>query len=122
MPGFKLLTKLDAQTCLKAAWRTAQDLGYELTPIEDCAKRFTATKGSLLLSVLPFGVAPQCVFQIHVEAYPDGNELVLEKNEPWLRGGAIAVGKVTRQAEELLGAIACAIEKAGGAVLERKEF
>src|SRR5437667_6043664 len=111
------MTKLDAPTCLKAAWRTAQDLGYSLTPIDDCAKRFTATKGNLLLSVLPFGVAPQCVFQISVAAYPDGNELILERNEPWLRGGAIAVGKVTRQAEELFTAIACAIEKAGGAVL-----
>ncbi len=122
MPGFKLVTKLEPQTCLKVAWRAAQDLGYALTPFEDCTKRFTATKGSLLLSVLPFGVAPQCVFQIVVETYPDGVELVLEKNEPWLRGGALAVGKVTRQAEELLSSIACAIEKAGGAVLERKAF
>ena len=122
MPGFKLLTNLDAATCLKTAWRIAQDLGYALTPIDEGSKRFKATKGNALLGVLAGPFKPQCAFQIAVETYPDGVELILERNQPWLSGGAIAVNKVARQAEELLNAIAAAVEKAGGAVVERKEF
>ncbi len=121
MPGFKLLTHHDPQTCLKVAWRTAQDMGYSLTPIEDCSKRFTATKGNALLSMLPL-MSPQCVFYVVVESYPDANEVVVERNEPWLASGAIGVSRVKRAAEELVGAIACAIEKAGGTIRERKEF
>src|SRR6266516_548927 len=122
MPGLKLLTRYDPQTCLKAAWRAAQDLGYSLTPpIEDCLQRFTATRGSALLSVLPL-LPPQCVFNVSVITYPDAHEVVEERNEPWLTSGKIGVSKVKKQAEELLNAIACAIEKTGGTVLERKEF
>ena len=122
MPGLKLLTKLEAPTCLKIAWRTAQDLGFSLTPIDDGSRRFTATKGSAVLSALAGPLAPHCHFQFVAEAYPDANELVLEKNKPWLTSGSIGVGKVNRQAEELMQAIACAIEKAGGEVTGRKEF
>src|SRR5258708_6320335 len=106
MSGVKLLTQLDPQTCLKVAWRTAQDFGYSLTPIEDCSKRFTATKGSKLASMLGGFLAPQCVFQVTVETYPDTNELSVERNEPWLSGGKIGVGKVKQQADELTSAIA----------------
>ena len=121
MPGFKLLTKLDPETCLKAAWRAAQDLGYSLPPLKDCSRRFTATKGSALLSVVPL-MPPQCVFHIAAESYADANEVVLERNEPWLTSGAIGVSRVKKQAEELLCAIACAIEKEGGTISARKEF
>jgi len=121
MPGFKLLTPFDPQICLKVAWRTAQDLGYSLTPLEDCSKRFTASKGSVLLSVVPL-MPPKCVFHVSVAAYPDANELVVERNEPWLTSGKIGVSRVKRQAEDLVSAIACAIEKAGGTIQERKEF
>ncbi len=123
MAGLKLLTKFDAQTCLKVAWRKAQDRGYRLPPLEECAKRFTATKGSALVSMIagPFAATP-CVFQISVEEYGDANEVVLEKNKPWLVSGAAGVSKVNQQAEELMSAIACAIEKEGGTILERKEF
>ena len=51
--GLKLLTNMDAQLCLKLAWRTAQDLGYSLTPLGDCAKRFTASKGNIVLGRWP---------------------------------------------------------------------
>jgi hypothetical protein len=122
MPGVKLLTKLDPPTCLKIAWRSAQNLGYSLTPIEECSKRFTATKGNLLMSALAGSLAPRCHFEIAVEAYPDAVEVMLERNTPWLTSGAGGVTKVNRQAEELMQSIACAIEKAGGAILERKEF
>jgi hypothetical protein len=122
MSGLKLLTKLDPQTCLKAAWRTAQDLGFSLPPLEECAKRFTATKGNALMSVITGAFAPHCVFDISVAAYTDANEVVLEKNKPWLISGAVGVSKVNRQADELMRAIGCAIEKEGGTILERKEF
>jgi hypothetical protein len=122
MSGLKLLTKLEPQSCLRIAWRTAQDLGFSLTPLEDCAKRFSATKGSALMSVIAGAFAPHCVFEISVAAYGDANEVVLEKNKPWLISGAVGVGKVNRQAEDLMRAIGCAIEKEGGTILERKEF
>jgi hypothetical protein len=122
MAGLKILTKLDTQTCLRAAWRTAQDLGFALTPLEDCSKRFTATKGNALISVIAGPFAPHCVFEISAQSYGDANEVVLEKNKPWLTTGAAGVSKVNRQAEDLMQAIGCAIEKEGGTILERKEF
>lgn len=122
MPGFKLLTPLDPPTCLKIAWRNAQDLGYSVTPIDDCSKRFTATKGSLIGNLLGGFLAPQCVFEVTTETYPDTNEVSIERNEPWLSSGKIGVSKVKRQAEELTAAIACAIEKAGGKITDRKEY
>jgi hypothetical protein len=122
MPGMKLLTPFDPHMCLRAAWRAAQDLGYSLTPaIEHCTSRFKATKGSAILSVLPL-MPPQCVFEVSVVTYPDGNEVIVERNEPWLTSGKIGVGRVKRQAEELANAIACAIEKTGGKIQEQKEF
>ena len=122
MPGLKLLTKLDSQTCINAAWRTAQDLGFSPTPIVDGCTRFAATKGSTLLSVIAGPFAPHCDFQISVATYADANEVVLEKNKPWLTTGAIGVSKVNQQASDLMAAIASAIEKDGGKILERKEF
>jgi len=122
MAGLKILTKLDPQTCLKVAWRTAQDLGFSLPPFEECVKRFTVTKGNALMSIIAGAFSPHCVFEISVAAYGDANEVVLEKNKPWLISGAVGVGKVNRQAEELMRAIGCAIEKEGGTILERKEF
>lgn len=122
MPGMKLLTTFDAQTCLKVAWRAAQDLGYSLTPIEDSSKRFTATKGSALANLLGGFLAPQCVFQVTIEQYPDSNELSLERNEPWLSSGKIGVSKVKKQADELFAAMVSAIEKAGGTIADRKEY
>jgi hypothetical protein len=120
--GLKLLTNMDPQLCIKLAWRTAQDRGYALPPLDDCARRFTASKGNGLLGMLLAGaLAPHCVFEIAVEAYPDANELVLQMNSPWVSGAA-GIRKVKRQADELLQAIACAIEKEGAKVLERKEF
>ena len=122
MAGLKLLTKLEPLTCLKAAWRAAQNQGFSLTPIDEASERFTATKGNVLISMLAGPFAPHCVFEIYVAAYRDANEVVLEKNKPWLTTGAIGVKKVTQQAEDLLRDIVSAIEKEGGTILERKEF
>jgi hypothetical protein len=122
MPGIKLLTKLDPPTCLKAAYRAAQDLGFSLTPLSASCKRFTATKGNALVSIIVGPFAPHCHFEISAESYADANELVLEKNTPWLTTGSVGVSKVKKQADDLMTAIACAIEKEGGSILERKEF
>ena len=122
MAGFKLLTKLDPKTCLKVAFRAAQDLGFTLTPYHECSLHFTASKGSLLKSVFAGALAPHCVFEISASAYSDANELVLQRNEPWLIAGSAGNAKVKQQAEDMIAAIACAIEKEGGAILERKEF
>lgn len=120
--GLKLLTDLDAQTCLRLAWRTAQDQGYSLKPLDDCATRFTATKGNLVIGVLAGALAPRCVLEVAVASYPDANELIVETNTPWISSGIGGVRKIRRQAEEFLQAVACAIEKEGAKVLERKEF
>ena len=93
-----------------------------MTPIEDCARRFTATKGNVVMSALAGPLAPHCHFEIVVEAYPDANELVLHMNKPWLTSGAIGVGRVNRQAEDLMNGIAGAIENEGGTIIDRKEF
>jgi hypothetical protein len=122
MAGLKLLTKLDPQTCLKLAWRTAQDMGFSLTPLQDGSPSFTATRGNLLTNLLAGPFAPRCSFEISAKAYSDANEVILEKNTPWLTSGAVGVSKVNRQADELISAIASAIEKEGGTILERKEF
>ena len=122
MPGLKLLTKLEPQTCLKLAWRAAQDLGYSVPAFDECANRFTATKGNLLLSALTGPLSPHCQFKIAAAGYPDANEVTLERNNPWLISGVAGVSKVKQQAEELMQAIGCAIEKAGGTVLDRKEY
>ena len=125
MPGLKLLTKMEPASCLKLAWRSAQNLGFALTPatpLDDGAKSFTAEKGSALVSVLAGPFAPHCRFCVSVEAYADANEVILEKNVPWLTTGSVGVKKVHRQANELMQAIASAIEKDGGTIIERKEF
>jgi len=122
MAGIKLLTKLEPQTCLKVAWRTAQDLGFSLTPIEANSTRFTATKGSALLGFIAGALAPHCNFEVSVASYSDGNEVVLENNSPWLTSGSAGVAKINQQAEDLIRAIAAAIEKEGGTILQRKEF
>ncbi len=120
--GLKLLTNMDPQLCLRLAWRTAQDLGYSLTPLGECAKRFTASKGNIVIGVLAGALAPRCVFEVCVESYPDANELILEMNSPWLSSGSGGVRKIKRQADEFLDAVACAVEREGALVLERKEF
>jgi hypothetical protein len=119
--GVKLLTNMDPQLCLKLAWRAAQDRGYALTPLSDTTRRFTASKGNMIVGVLAGSLAPHCVFKIGVESYPDANELVLEMNSPWL-SGASGVRKVKQAAEELIDAIVSAVEKEGGKITERKEF
>ncbi|MBI2805656.1 MAG: hypothetical protein HYX68_11820 [Planctomycetes bacterium] len=122
MPGTKLLTKLDAATGLRLAWRTAQDLGYSLTPLGEGANRFTATKGSMLGSFLAGALAPYCAFEISTGSYSDANEIILEKNSPGLLIGKMGLNKVNRQADELIAAIVNAIEREGGTILERKDF
>ena len=122
MAGIKLLTKLDPKACLRVAFRAAQDLGFTLTPYHECSLHFTASKGSLLKSVFAGALSPHCVFQISASSYNDANELVLERNEPWLMTGSAGNAKVKQQAAELMQAIACAIEKEGGTILEQKEF
>lgn len=122
MPGLKLLTKLDPQRCLKAAFRAAQDLGFSLTPISADSRQFTATKGNMLVSLLAGPFAPHCVFEISAQAFADANEVVLQKNKPWLTTGALGVSKVNQQADELMAAISSAIEKEGGSILGQKEF
>ena len=122
MAGIKLLTKLDPKTCIKVAFRAEQDLGFTLTPYHECALNFTASKGSLLKSVFAGALSPHCVFQISASAYSDANELVLERNQPWILTGSSGNAKVKQQADDLMQAIACAIEKEGASILERKEF
>src|SRR5262245_45977844 len=102
MPGIKLLTKLDTQTCLKAAYRAAQDLGFSLTPINEGLRQFTASKGSVLFSMIAGSFSPHCRFEISTPSYPDANEVVLERNSPWLLTGSSGNTKVKQQADDLM--------------------
>jgi hypothetical protein len=122
MSGVKLLTKHDPKLCLKAAFRAAQNLGFNVTPIDDNSKRFSATKGNFLLSALAGPFAPRCDFQVSVETYLDTTEVVLDINKPWLSSGSVGVRKVKEQADALLRDIISAIEKDGGKIAERREF
>ena len=122
MPGIKLLTNLEPVKCLKAAWRTAQDMGYSISPIEETSKRFSANKGNLFMNLIAGPLAPRSSFEITVESYRSANEISIETNQPWFTSGAIGVSKVRKRADELLDAIAKAIEDEGGAIQGRKEY
>lgn len=121
MPGIKLLTKLDPTICYKVAWRTAQDLGYSIPPLDENSTSFTATKGNFVTRMLG-PISLYCRLDISVHAYPSANEIVIEKNNPWLSSGAIGRAKVNKLAEEYITALSAAIEKEGGSIVERKEF
>ena len=54
----------------------------------------------------------------HGEAVTTRSGISSESLNPSYRG----VGRVKKQAEELLAGVVCAIEKAGGTIQERKEF
>ena len=122
MPGTKLLTRHDPRSCLRVAWRAAQDLGYSLTAIDDSSKSFTATKGNAVVGLLAGPLAPHCRFEITVEPYSDANEVILVRNAPWLTSGSVGVNRIKARADELIDAIARAIERDGGAIQERREF
>lgn len=122
MAGLKLVTGLDAHTSLRSAWRAAQEQGYTLTSLGLDVPKFEARKGHVFWSMLVGPLAPHCKFLVSVESYASGTEVVLEKTLPWVTSGAVGVSRVNRQAEELMDAIARAIETDGGQVLERKEF
>ena len=122
MAGLKLLTDLDLYECIKLAWRSAQDQGYSIPPLSDGDSRFTATKGSLVVGALAGALAPYCRFDITATAYPDANEVVLQKNKPWLTAGLGGVRTVNRQAADLMQAIVSAIQKAGGKILDLRDF
>ena len=124
MPGYKVLTNLAPEKCLKAAWRAAQDCGFRLEPLADDATQFRARKGHWALNLLagPWFSTPRCDFAVSTQVYENGTEVVLETNSPWVTTGKVGVRRVNREAEELIRQIGEAIQKEGGTVIERKEF
>jgi hypothetical protein len=122
VPGLKVLTDLDSHKALRSAWRAAQEQGYSLASPGLDEPRFEARKGHVVWSMLVGPLAPYLHFKVSVEKYDNGCEVVLDKTLPWITTGAVGVGRVNRQAEELMDAIAAALEKDGGRVLERKTF
>jgi hypothetical protein len=117
MPGLKFTTNLDAESLFKSAFRRAQDQGYTVRATGDRA--FAATSGNMALSVL--AVSSYCDFRVSVEKYDDGNELVLERNSPWLLG-AVGVGRVKSKAQELFKNLKDEVAQRGGQIRNEKEF
>src|SRR5262245_59137432 len=99
MSGQKLLTNLDADTLFKTAFRRAQNMGYTVREVGPRA--FSAQSGNILTKML---MASHCDFRIDVETYPDGNELVLERNTPLL-SGVLVRGRIKGLAADLMKAI-----------------
>jgi hypothetical protein len=120
MAGFKLVTDLDPDRALQAAWRAAQDLGFRLSPIEGAA--FHAKKGHAVLSAVVGPVSPYCNFKVTAARYGDGTtDVVIETNRPWLTSGMIGVRRVQAQAQELADKVEEALGREGK-VMERKEI
>ena len=117
MAGLKFTTNLDADALYKLAFRRAQNLGYTVRAAGDQA--FTAASGSVALSVL--AVSSYCDFRVSVEKYADGNELILERNTPWLLG-VIGVARVKNKANDLMKNIKADVVQQGGRVLQEKEL
>ena len=117
MPGLKFSTNLDADSLYKLAFRRAQDAGYTVRDLGNNA--FSATMGSMALSVL--AVSSYCDFRLSVEKYGDGNELVLERNSPWMLG-KIGVARVKAKADALFRNIKEETVVRGGKVISEKEF
>lgn len=122
MAGLKLITDLAPEKALRSAWRAAQDQGYSLRSLGLDVPQFEARKGHVLLSMLVGPLAPYRLFKISVEPYPQGAAVILDKTLPWITTGAVGVGRVHRQADDLMDAIAAALGEDGGKVVERKEF
>ena len=123
MPGYKVLTNLAPDRCLKAAWRAAQDCGFRLKPLADGATQFRAKKGHWALNVLAGNLfTPRCDIKVSTQQYDNGTEVVLEMDVPWVTTGALGVRRANNQATALVDAIAETLKKEGGEVIERKEF
>ena len=117
MPGLKFTTNLDGEALYKIAFRRAQDSGYTVRTTGDRA--FAATMGNMALSIL--AVSSYCDFRIGVEKYDDGNELVLERNSPWLLG-TIGVARVKSNLQDLCKSIKEEVVQRGGKVTNEKDF
>lgn len=116
MGGLKLLTNCDADTLYKTAFRRAQNLGYTVREVG--LRAFSAKSGNVLTKLL---MASHCDFRIDVETYPDGNELVLERNSPML-SGMLVRGRIKGLARDLMTAIKEDVAAAGGEILRESEF
>jgi hypothetical protein len=119
MAGIKLVTDADPETALQIAWRTAQDLGFKLTPVLEGA--FCASKGHMIWSMLVGPAAPHCSFRIAAFKYPDGTDLVLERNSPWT-SGLLGLRRIQGEADTLMERVADAVARAGCKVIDRKEI
>jgi hypothetical protein len=120
MAGIKLVTDADPEQGLQMAWRTAQDLGFALTPIADGT--FQASKGHLVWSILVGPAAPHCQFKLSAHRYADGTtDLVLERNGAWT-SGLLGLRRIKREADALMDKVAEAVQQNGGKVIERKEI
>ena len=67
MAGIKLVIDMEPEKSLKLAWRVAQDMAFELTPVKDLA--FQASKGHFLWSMLAGAAAPHCKFSVTAHRY-----------------------------------------------------
>lgn len=116
MAGQKFLSNLDAEALYRAAFRRAQDMGYTVREVGERA--FSAKSGNVLTKIL---MASHCDFRIDIETYPDGNELVLERNTPMF-AGALVRGRIKGLATNLMQSIKDDVVAAGGKILRESEF
>ncbi len=123
MAGYNVLTDLEPDKCLETAWRTAQERGFTLSGLEPSGRTFLARKGNWLLNHLGGNLfTPYCRFKFTITSHARGSELVLElEDAATVHTGKIGAWRIGRQEEKLLDAIAAAVEREGGRVLERGE-
>jgi hypothetical protein len=120
MAGIKLVIDMEPEKSLKLAWRVAQDMAFELTPIKDLA--FQASKGHFLWSMLAGAAAPHCKFNFSAHRYDDGTtDVMLERNGA-LTSGLLGLRRIKTEADALMQKLAEAIQQNGGKVIERKEI
>ncbi len=120
MAGIKLVTNAEPDVVLQTAWRTAQDLGFRLTPIQDGT--FSASKGRAIWSLVAGAAAPHCAFTLSARRYGDAEtDLMLDMHVGWT-AGMIGKRRIWGEADALMQQVAEAIEKQGGKVIERKEI
>jgi hypothetical protein len=116
MSAVRFSTNLDQEAAHAAAVQAAKSLGFGLAPRKAC--QFLASRGSLLRSILLPPTRPYCRFLVTVmpECQRAAN-VILEKNDPWWMGGA-AQQMISELFDELVDAIAEAIEATGGSLLQ----
>lgn len=119
MPGFRIRTDCDADKTMKLARRAALDQGFTLSEAQDSS--FSASRGSMALTILAGGMVSYNSFRVRIEKGHGDTEIIIEGNH-WLFTGLIGQGREVKAATAFGEAVAACIEKEGGKVLASNVF